>query len=107
LADWANEAWGDSKGRVYRWCRAEQPQPILATQDAQGEWLMSPHSMVEEAADRWADIWKEPADVPWDRVREMASSGGMPEISVETFGRPSAGCLSARLRGSMPGTLPS
>ena len=84
-------SWSKSPGKVYAWCRTERPAPILFTTDAQGDWLLEPNGVAQEAARQLGQLWRLPphqelqalpfeelphmppltGDVFWDVVRRI------------------------------------
>ena len=58
--DWVASSWNKSPGTIYAWCKTEKPAPIPSTTDAQGNWLLEPNEVAQEAARQWGQLWKPP-----------------------------------------------
>ena len=58
--EWVASSWNKSPSKVYAWCKTEKPAPILSTTDAQGNWLLNPHGVAQEAARQWGKLRKPP-----------------------------------------------
>ena len=56
--DWVAASWIKSPGKVYAWCKTERPAPIFSTTDAQGNWVLDPNDVAQEAARQWGRLWK-------------------------------------------------
>ena len=68
--------WSKIPGKVYAWCRTAKPAPILSTTDAQGNWLLEPNGVAQEAARHWGQLWKppphqEPQALPFAELPQM------------------------------------
>ena len=78
--DWVATSWTRSPSKVYAWCKTEKPAPILSTTDAQGNLLLSPNGVAQEAAEQWGRLWKplppsqEPQALPFDDLPGMPPS---------------------------------
>ena len=83
--EWVASSWSKSPSKVYAWCKTEKPAPILSTTDAQGNWLLEPNGVAQEAARQCGKVWKHPphqdpqalpfAELPRMSPSQVTSSG--------------------------------
>ena len=79
--DWVATSWTRSPGKVYAWCKTERPAPILSTTDAQGNWLLDPNGVAQEAAKQWGRLWKPPPRHQEPQALPFADLPGMPPLT--------------------------
>ena len=75
--DWVAASWTRSPSKVYVWCKTGRPAPILSTTDAQGDLLLNPNGVAQEAAEQRGRLWtplpptQEPQAPPFDDLPRM------------------------------------
>ena len=76
-------SWNKFTGKVYAWCRTERPAPILFTTDAQGNLLLEPNEVAQEAARQWGQLWGPPP--PGAPGTPFAELPHMPPLTGDLF----------------------
>ena len=79
--DWVATSWARSSGKVYAWCKTERPAPILSTTDAQGNWLLSPNEVAQEAAEQCGRLWRPPPPSQEPQALPFDDLPGMPPLT--------------------------
>ena len=80
MTGWLRTSWTKSPGKVYAWCKTEKPAPILSTTDAQGNWLLNPNGVAQEAAEQWGRLWRPPPPSQEPQALPFGDLPGMPPL---------------------------
>ena len=79
--DWVATSWTTSPGKVYAWRKAERPAPILSTTDTQGNLLLDPNAVAQEAAEQWGRLWKPPPPGQEPQALPFGDLPGVPPLT--------------------------
>ena len=79
--DWVAASWKRAPGKVYAWCKAERPAPVLSTTDQQGNWIMQPNGVAQEAARQWGELWRPPGGTGPPQALPFSELPDLPPLS--------------------------